>query len=59
MGWAFDDKLLANLLDKIPELTDMLNLNGRTEIHLGPKDGVIDGKTYSQKFVGTLGDLKK
>jgi len=44
LGFDSDEKVLPELLKRIEDFKAAFNLNGETEIHLGPKDSPIYGK---------------
>lgn len=58
-GFDFDDKVLPELLEKIEQFIAAFNLNGETEIHLGPKDSSIVSREYRRYFAGRIKELQK
>lgn len=57
VGFDFDDKVLPQVLSKIADFKEMLELNNETEIYLGPKDSPISGKDYKRICAGRLAKL--
>ena len=58
-GFSFDDTVVQVVKNLLTELQTALNLNDNTEIHLGPKDEVINGIKYNRSFVSTVKQLQK
>lgn len=58
VGFEFDDSLVHEVLQNL-SLFNLLQINDKTELHMGPKDAVIQGVTYRKMFVGTFGELTR
>jgi hypothetical protein len=56
-GWEFENCVLDEIVSKITDLKQALDLDDETEIHLGPKDTIIAGKEQAKKYVGTLKEI--
>lgn len=59
VGFDFDDRVLPELLEEIEDFKAAFNLNGETEIHLGPIDSPIASKEYRRVCAGKIGSFKK
>ncbi len=56
-GFAFDDKVLPEILNQIEELKQGLDINDETEIHLGPRDNPIYDIDWQRVYVGKIKEL--
>jgi len=57
LGFWFSEKVINEIIRRLPEIKKALDLNDDTKIYFGPKDNPIDGVEYPQYFVGTLKEL--
>jgi len=56
-GFFFSPELETAVIDALPLLVSSLHLNENTKVHLGPKDSVVNGKSYPQKYLGKVSEL--
>lgn len=57
-GFFFDGGTEQTVLQSLEALKESLHLNAETKIFLGPRDLVVNGREYAQKYLGTLSTLE-